>query len=384
VTLRRYAAALVLAAATLTGVAHPAHAKPECAAATGEYRGAEPWPQARLGLARAWPLSTGSGVTVAVVSTGVEAGHAQFGRGQVLAGADVRGGTPAPGARDDCDGRGTFAAGLVAGHPSSGTTFAGVAPGVRILPVRYTGSRSDGRAGGDVRGLARGIRYATSAGAQVIVVVSAEATDARPLRDAVAEAIAADVVVVSAGTPPRGGVTYPTAYAGVLGVTAVAQDGTPARDAERGAHIAVAAPGSGLIGPAPRSSGHAYPVTSPGMAAAFAGGVVALVRAYRPRLSGPAVVRQIRRTATPLSAGGPAAGLGAGIVDAYAAVAGVPAASATADGPGPSVVMAAAPTPPSTVRLRRGVTVAGVLAAVAALLTLAGLLRRRRVSAGST
>ena len=50
---------------------------------------AEPWAQRTLAPASVWPFSTGAGVTVAVVGSGVDSDHPQLRqRGAVWRGAD--------------------------------------------------------------------------------------------------------------------------------------------------------------------------------------------------------------------------------------------------------------------------------------------------------
>jgi subtilisin family serine protease len=373
--------AAVPAAAVPAPVTAPAPAS-KCLQPTGLYKDAEPWPQRRFGLSRIWPLTTGEDITVAVLATGVDARHDQFADGQVLAGDDVQ--TKRTGAANrDCDGRGTFAAGLIAARPRAGTTFAGVAPGVRILPVRYTASRQDEQQTNDSAALARAVRYAIGQKARIIVVPTAGPVDTPALKSAVADAVRADIVVVSAGKKPGGNggtVTYPTAYPDVLAVTAVDADGSVLRDADSGRHIVVAAPGGQLVGPAPvDGDGHVWPVTNPGMAAAFVGGVAALVWAYRPTLSAQEVVRRIRETSDPPRASRPDPQVGWGIVNPYAAVTSetvAPTASAVPVA-GAAMRPAVSPDQPPSLRLYRASLLAAVVAAVAGVLVLGATVRSR-------
>src|SRR5439155_23371698 len=119
-----------------------------------------PWTIQRLGVSRAWELTKGDGVTVAVIDTGVDASVPQL-SGHVLPGTDVVNGGGA--ANNDCLGHGTFVAGIIAAQPKQGTGVVGVAPGVNILPIRQANNASDGTAAG----LARSIRLAADAGAKV-------------------------------------------------------------------------------------------------------------------------------------------------------------------------------------------------------------------------
>ncbi len=89
----------------------------------------------------ALPGFDGSGVTVALLDSGVQGAHPALG-GRVLPGIDVLGGrkTASPRAKPDEPGRlethGTRMAGLVVGESE---TIQGVAPGARLLPIRVLG-----------------------------------------------------------------------------------------------------------------------------------------------------------------------------------------------------------------------------------------------------
>jgi subtilisin family serine protease len=82
---------------------------------------------------------------------------------------------------------------------------------------------------------------------------------------------------------------YPAAYADVIAVTATDADDKLFQGANRGTHIALAAPGVDLLLPAPEA---AYQVaTGTSFAAAEVSGIVALLLERRPDL-GPAGVRK--------------------------------------------------------------------------------------------
>jgi len=335
------------------------------------FDGAAPWPQRLLDPAGAWPLSTGTGVLVAVLGTGVDASNAQFGPGQVRAGADVTA-APRP-ATTDCDGRGTFAAGLIAAHADPRTTFAGLAPGASIFPVRYVQAVSGGAGTVDPDLLAAAVTAAVQAKAKVICVVVPAATDSAKLRAAVGAAKAADALVVSpagAGTAAtgQGTASYPTADEGVLAVGAVDQTGAPVTT-EAGPYLALAAPGKALVSTAAGSAGgigHAFPVDDADEAAAYVAGAAALVRAYRPGLTAAQVAARLERTASRPAVDGRDTRLGFGVVDPYAAVAfeGGDTTATASPVTGPPVAAARAPVVDLThERTAAAIAAAGVLLA---------------------
>ena len=322
--LMRCAAVVVLVAAAVTGPIAPALGSTGCAAPKGIYRQATPWAQRMLDPERTWPLSDGTGQTVAIIGTGIDARNGQFGRGQVLPGADLLRPAAAHAPADsDCDGRGTFAAGIVGAHPDPATTFAGLAPGVRLLPIRYTQSTGGSAQDGDPGRLAAAIRVATSAHAGVILVVVPAVADSRDLRGAVADARRSGAVVVSPAVAGDAGArSYPTADPGVVGVGAVDEHGA-AVQAESGAGIVLCAPGADLVSTSAGAGGrlgHAWGVKDAQFAAAFVAGAAALVRAYRPGLSADQIVTRLTLTADRPATSGRDPRLGWGVVDPYAAL----------------------------------------------------------------
>ena len=82
-----------------------------------------------------WKVTTGEGVTVAVIDTGVNPSTSSL-KGQVLEGGLDATDTPGE-ATDDYDGHGTTMAELIAGTGKGGG-LKGLAPGAKILPMRIS------------------------------------------------------------------------------------------------------------------------------------------------------------------------------------------------------------------------------------------------------
>src|ERR1044072_8894002 len=157
-------AGVVIAAMTLA-LATPAAASDS---GSGALHDSE-WALTALKAERAWKISKGAGVTVAVIGTGVDATHPDL-RGRVAAGKDfVGGGSPVT--RDDGDAveQGTHAAGIIVGTGRNyrGDGVYGLAPRARIMPL---GVYRDGKP--QAAATARAIRHAASHGAHTIHVAA--------------------------------------------------------------------------------------------------------------------------------------------------------------------------------------------------------------------
>jgi membrane-anchored mycosin MYCP len=221
-------------------------------------------------------------------------------------------------ANDDCVGHGTFVAGIIAARPVDGIGFAGVAPDATILPVRQTTSGVAGTADG----MATAIRWAVDQRARVVNVSAAATFTSPALQEAVDYATRHDVLIVAAASndAERGNPkTYPAAYPQVVGVGAVAPDGSRSAFSEVGGFVSVAAPGSDVLSVGPRGRGHLVG-NGTSFAAPFVAGVAALVRAYHPRLTAAQVKHRLEATADHPASALPDRQVGWGVVNPYAAV----------------------------------------------------------------
>ncbi|MFI5975978.1 type VII secretion-associated serine protease mycosin [Streptomyces sp. NPDC051452] len=303
---------------------------PATAAHADGIRGQQ-WGLSALRLSEAWRTTKGSGVTVAVLDTGVEADHPDL-AGNVLPAKDMIGFGAGPGDRAWAR-HGTAMAGIIAGHghgPGDTEGVLGVAPQARILPVRVILEDGDpARAKArTTRGdaLAEGIRWAADHGADVINLSLGDDSDSahpEPSEDeAVQYALKKGVVVVaSAGNGGDKGdhVSYPAAYPGVIAATAVDKYGTRAAFSTRRWYAAVSAPGVNVVIADPDHKYYEGWGTS--AASAFVSGAAALIKAAHPRLAPAQVKRLLEDTARDAPVGGRDDSRGFGMIDPAAALA---------------------------------------------------------------
>ncbi|MCQ4082681.1 type VII secretion-associated serine protease mycosin [Streptomyces sp. RB6PN25] len=288
------------------------------------------WPLQVLDAQQAWQTSRGRGVTVAVLDTGVDGSHPDL-TGQVLPGTDLIGFGAKPGDGDWAR-HGTAMAGIIAGHghgPGGSDGVMGIAPEARILPVRVILEDTDPQRqrARDTRGgaLAQGIRWAADHGANVInLSLGDDSKSAHPDADednAIQYALSKGIVVVaSAGNSGQQGdpASYPAAYPGVIAVAALDRYGRRAAFSTSRWYAAVGAPGVDVVIADPDRQYYEGWGTS--AAAAYASGVVALIRSADPRLS-PAQIKQVlEQTATDNPPGGRNDDVGYGMIDPVAAL----------------------------------------------------------------
>lgn len=246
-----------------------------------------------------WPLSTGSGVTVAVIDSGVNAKLPEL-SGAVLPGLDLAGGRSKGQVDSDKDGHGTGMAALIAGQGGGTSGFVGLAPDAKILPVRLPPSS----AGAWDSLIAKGIRWATDRGAKVINMSVGQQSFRCPteLMEAVAYAIQHDVVMIaSTGNDGQGEniPELPGRCPGVVAVGAVTKATEPWVDTQRQNYVTLAAPGAQMG--AIDSRGTYYPNSrGTSNAAALASAAVALIRSRNPGMTGRTIVQRLIATAMPI------------------------------------------------------------------------------------
>ncbi|RNL72994.1 S8 family serine peptidase [Streptomyces sp. I6] len=190
-----------------------------------------------------WKKSTGEGIKVAVIDTGVNSSTPSL-RGQVVKGLDA---TDAAGeATDDYDGHGTTMAELIAGTGAGGG-LRGLAPGAKIIPFRIATDSFPKDVKVNAWADAVAMRAAADSDAHIISVsIGNEFLEAREM-EAVKYAHSKGKLVFAAvgntgnkANKPE----YPAAYDEVVGVAAIGRDGKVAEYSQHGDFVDIAAPGA--------------------------------------------------------------------------------------------------------------------------------------------
>jgi subtilisin family serine protease len=338
------AAVLALATALLVGATGAAYALP---AGPNDPLFPKQWGLSVVGAPEAWTNTTGTGVLIGVVDTGVNLDHEDL-TGQIVASTDCvgSGGNPlaCEGTAVDDNGHGTAVAGLAAAAANNGKGIAGAAPGARLLVAKALDR--DGK--GTVADINAAIQWVVGHGANVVNLSLGDATLSftsqygETLRQGIEYAWSQGAIpVLSAGNGAMLGLTG--SYASDLDAVVVGasdRDGTqtPSTASTGDAKWAVMAPGGSLDGVqaddivstswVPTGANTYGYVSGTGAAAPLVSATLALLLSdgLSPQ---QAVDRMLGTAGTPLACG-PGSPTCKGVVNAAEAVAGLHAAPAAA------------------------------------------------------
>lgn len=267
------------------------------------------WHLGKIGAFDAWNLSQGSGVTIAILDTGVDASHPD------LVSRLVPGWNFFNNSADTSDAynHGTKVAGSAAAAMNNSIGVAGVSGQAKIMPIRI----SDATGYGSWSAMAQGLTYAADRGVRVAnISYSSAATSASVLSAAQYMKNKGGLVFVSAGNTGAVSATAQTTSAIVVGAT----DASDLRSSFStfGPVVRLAAPGSSIYS---TTNGGGYaPVSGTSFSSPVAAGVAALVMAANPSLSSAQVEGILFSTAVDLGSAGRDDYFGNGRVNATAAV----------------------------------------------------------------
>lgn len=354
-TARRRRTASALMALALAGGMATAALSAAAPAHADSWRDKEYW-LAESGITKAWQVSKGAGVKVAVIDSGVDGRHPDL-AGVLAGGADISGagsanGQQGIGAKPE---HGTLVATMLAGRghqppkatakpgakgtakPSASATpsaapgaavgpdgIVGVAPEAELLSVStWLGSANPGGKS-DQDQIPEAVRWAVDNGARVINISLGSTSPEWPQSwdAAFLYAEQKDVVIVAAAGNRVGGnvqVGAPATIPGVLTVAGLDRAGTASVDASsQGISIGVAAPAEDLVGGTP-AGGYAEWAGTSG-ATPIVAGVAALIRSKWPEMSASQVINRIVSTAKDAGVPGKDPLYGFGVLNAEAAL----------------------------------------------------------------
>jgi type VII secretion-associated serine protease mycosin len=251
------------------------------------------WHLKAMQAEKMWKVSTGKGIKVAVIDSGVDP-SAQALKGRVLPGRDVSG-APGDETLDDV-GHGTTMAELIAGSGKGGT-LKGLAPGAKIIPFRTSGP---GVKGADMtkENLDDALRAAADSDARIINM-SLSGSPHPSVKEAVKYATKkGKLLLAGTGNDAKKGnpVTYPAAYPDVAGVAAVDKSGKVADYSTHGNQTILSGPAVGLPGWCDGKKERYCPQGGTSAATAIASASAALIWSHHPDWTANQVLRVLIKT----------------------------------------------------------------------------------------
>ena len=258
-----------------------------------------PWGITRIEAPSAWPTSTGEGVKVAILDTGIQHDHPDLA-------ANVKGGVSLLGSENSTDpsswndgnGHGTHVAGIVAAA-SNGFGVIGAAPSAWLYAVKVFADNGEGY----LSDVIEGIDWCVGNGIKIINMSFGAEDDYLPLRLACDRAYRQGLLLVAAaGNEGDNGVLYPAKYDSVMAVAATDVNDVVAPWSSRGPEVELSAPGVGIYSTY-INSGYAS-LSGTSMAAPHVAGAAALLWARCPSLANENVRSILRQLAVDLGSPG--------------------------------------------------------------------------------
>ena len=193
-----------------------------------------PWGVKRVNSAAAWQKTSGRGVKVGIIDTGVDYNHADL-KPNYAGGYNAV--EPAKPPLDN-NGHGTHVAGIV-GAVLDGAGLAGVAPQASLYAVKVLTAQGSGA----YSAIIDGIQWAVSNDMNVVNLSLGAPQGSEAMRKAVEAAYKAGVTLVMAAGNDSGPVNYPAKYPQAIAVSASDSADNIASFSSRGPEIALIAPG---------------------------------------------------------------------------------------------------------------------------------------------
>jgi len=290
-----------------------------------------PWGIARIGAPSVWlDGSTGAGVRVAVLDTGIDASHPDLAANYTL-GYDFYRRDAVP---NDENGHGTHVAGIIAalddgpnyGGSNTGTSAVGVGPQIDLLIAKFLGPSGSGSTSNEISA----IQWAVKKKARVISMSYGSYYGSRTEEKALNNAYSKGVYLAAAAGNDGLPITiYPAGYKNVVSVAATDSLDQTASFSNYNSDVELAGPGVAILSTMPTyvawlntqyglATTYEY-LSGTSMACPHVSGTAALVFGRHPTWSVTAVRNRLDSTATDLGAAGRDAHYGYGLANAAAA-----------------------------------------------------------------
>lgn len=294
------------------------------------------WHLPKIDAPTAWQTTAGSGVTIAILDSGVDSAHPDL-AGKLLPGWNFYDGNSNTA---DVNGHGTKVAGTAAAASNNALGVASIAGGAMILPGRV----SDSTGYATFSKMAAAVTWAADQGARVANLSFSGARGSSTVQSA------AQYLKNKGGLLVTSGGNSGAEEAVAPSDTLIAVSGTTSTDEKAswssyGSYIDVAAPGAGIY---TTTNGGGYgAVSGTSFASPATAAVVALMMAANPKLGPDDIAKHLFATAVDLGTAGFDTYYGHGRIDAAAAVQAV--ATATASDTSAPTVSVSNPTAGATV-----------------------------------
>ena len=276
--------------------------------ANDPYIGSE-WHVPKVKLTSAWDLSLGSGVTIAILDSGVLASHADLATNLVAGWNTYNSSTDT----SPSTFHGTAVAGVAGAVVNNATGVAGVAGGAKIMPIKITDSAGSAY----YSTIASGITYAADRGVRVVNCSYGFLFKTASIQSAGAYLKSkGGLLIVPAG---NNGIDENAPATSAM-ITVSATDSTDVRASwsSYGQMVTISAPGAGIW--TTNSDGGYASGNGTSFASPLVAGVVALMMSANPTLSSAQVESLLYSTVVDLGSVGKDIYYGYGRVDADAAV----------------------------------------------------------------
>ena len=263
----------------------------------------------KLKLAEVHKIATGKGVLIAIIDSQIDIKHPELAN-------SIADSFDAVGQPDKPHSHGT---GMLGAIVSRGRLM-GIAPDAKALAIHAFATGKTQSPQATTQSIIAGLDWALDKGARIVNMSFAGPYDPM-LQVALKKASERGAILIAAvgNNGPTSPPLYPAADAHVIGVTATDRDDAPFSGANRGAYVAVAAPGVNILEPAPDATYQLTTGTS--VAAAHVSGVAALLLERHPKADAAMILEVLTASATKLDPNGRDDQVGWGLIDPASALA---------------------------------------------------------------